>query len=137
MKRNTVIFFGAFSALLIIIGMVVSSNKPESADMQDTTTMQTMQSSNMSQPAAPNTVLISDFAFGPEKLSIKKGTTITWTNQDDAHHDITPTSGASDFTASKLLAKGESHTFTFNQVGNYTYKCSPHPYMKASVEVTE
>lgn len=109
----------------------------ESSDVANPTPTQSSQSSNMSQPVAPNTVQIRDFAFGPEKITIKKGTTITWTNHDDAHHDVFPTSGASDFTASKLLAKGESHSFTFNQVGTYTYKCSPHPYMKASVEVTE
>lgn len=137
MKRNTVIIFGAFSALLIIIGMVAGTNKSKNSDMQNTMPMQSMQSSNMSEAVAPNTVLIRDFAFSAEKLSIKKGTTITWTNQDDAHHDVTPTSGAADFTASKLLAKGESYSFTFNQAGVYAYKCSPHPYMKAMIEVTE
>lgn len=133
MKRNTVIIIGIVLALLVIVGTVASKNSPKSSDKPATTN-----SSNTAAPAAaPNTVLISNFSFGPAKLTVKKGTTVTWTNQDDAHHDITPTKGADDFKASKLLAKGESHTFTFDQVGEYSYKCSPHPYMKATVTVTE
>lgn len=94
-------------------------------------------SASESIPTDPNSISIDDFAFNPAKLTIKKGTKITWTNNDDARHDITPTGGASDFVASKLLAKGESYEFTFNTVGTYTYKCSPHPYMKGTIEVTE
>ena len=85
----------------------------------------------------PNTISIKNFAFAKKTITIKKGTTITWVNDDDAHHDITPTSGAADFVASKLLANGETYKFTFDTVGTYTYKCSPHPYMKGSIEVTE
>lgn len=84
-----------------------------------------------------NTVEISDFAFSPATIRVKKGTTVTWTNRDDAGHDITPTSGADDFKASELLSKDESYSFTFNTVGSYEYKCSPHPYMKGVVEVVE
>lgn len=85
----------------------------------------------------PNTIIIQDLSFKTEILKIKKGTTVTWVNKDDAHHTITPTGGPSDFKPSALLAKDESYKFTFNTVGSYTYKCSPHPYMTGTIEVTE
>ena len=71
-------------------------------------------------------------------MTIKKGTKITWTNKDDAHHDITPDKdSAKAIETSKLLAKGESYSYTFTEAGVYSYHCSPHPYMKATIEVTE
>lgn len=82
-------------------------------------------------------VAIQNFAFSPAKIRVKKGTTVTWTNQDSARHDITPDQPSDAFKASELLAQGESYSFTFNTVGTYSYYCSPHPYMKASVEVVE
>lgn len=121
---------GLFVAVLIGGGLLIkSSGKDNMANMPASQSAATQ--------AEPNTINIQNFSFKSDKLVIKKGTTITWVNQDDAHHDITPTSGASDFVASKLLAKDESYKFTFNTVGTYTYKCSPHPYMKGTIEVTE
>ena len=117
--------------LVLVVGLIfVKSSK---TDMR--ATPQTTQLSQQAQ--APNEVAIKNFSFGPNKLTVKKGTKITWTNMDDAHHDITPTSGATDFVASHLLAKGETYEFTFDTVGTYSYKCSPHPYMKGAIEVTE
>ncbi len=80
---------------------------------------------------------IKDFSFSQKSLRIKKGTTVTWTNRDTAKHDITPDTETDAFKSSKLLAKGESYSFTFDTAGKYSYICSPHPYMKASVEVIE
>lgn len=80
---------------------------------------------------------IKDFAFGQKTLKIKKGTKVTWTNRDEARHDVTPDTESAAFVASKLLGQGESYSFTFDTAGTYSYICSPHPYMKASVEVVE
>ena len=87
--------------------------------------------------AVPNQIVIENFAYNPATITIKKGTTLTWVNKDEAKHDITPTSGASDFMRSELLSQGESHSATFDVVGEYEYKCSPHPYMKGKIIVTE
>lgn len=80
---------------------------------------------------------ISNFEYSPSSIKIKKGTVVIWTNQDDTKHDVAPDSEAGDFTGSDLLAKGQSYSFTFNSVGTFAYHCSPHPYMKAKVEVVE
>lgn len=80
---------------------------------------------------------IKDFAFAQKTLKIKKGTTVVWTNRDDAGHDITPEPESEAFKKSKLLSQGETYSFTFDTAGSYKYKCSPHPYMKGTVEVVE
>lgn len=75
---------------------------------------------------------IKNFAFGPKTLTIKKGTTVTWTNQDSVAHTATSDDGGFD---TGLLAKGESGSVTFDEAGTYSYHCTPHPNMKATVVV--
>ena len=91
---------------------------------------------NMKSPGL-NEVIIKDFSFSPKTLKVKKGTTVTWTNRDSAGHDIMPDSPSDAFKPSQLLSNGESYSFTFEKPGVYEYYCSPHPYMKGTIEVTE
>lgn len=78
---------------------------------------------------------IVDFDFAMPDITIKKGTTITWTNQDEARHNVVATSGNG--PKSELLAMGESYSYTFETVGKVTYICEPHPYMKGTINVVE
>lgn len=96
-------------------------------------------SPNPSTSAAVETssVTIENYAFSPATVKVKKGTKVTWTNRDSVKHDVAPDDASDAFKGSELLAKGESYSFTFNTVGTYSYHCSPHPYMKATVEVVE
>ena len=75
---------------------------------------------------------ISDFAFSPETLNIKKGDSVTWSNKDDVRHTATSDEGVFD---SNLLAKGQSFRYDFNEVGTFSYHCTPPPYMKAKIVV--
>lgn len=151
MKRSVVGIIIAVVAIGAIIGVVVANNQDDgqnkSGSQQAATNSNSMADMNHSEdqphtndevaPAGENEVNIVDFNFSPETLTIKKGTTVTWTNQDEARHDVTPDEPGEAFQGSELLAKGETYSFTFDTVGTYSYYCSPHPYMKATVEVTE
>lgn len=81
-------------------------------------------------------VLISNFAFSPAKLSVKVGTKVTWTNNDAMGHTVTSDSGPASFD-SGTIGQNQTFSFTFAQVGTYTYHCAFHPYMTGSVEVTQ
>jgi plastocyanin len=84
--------------------------------------------------AAANQVLISNFAFAPTTLTVKVGTTVTWTNHDaDAH---TVTSKGAGPMRSAALNTGGSYSVTFNKPGTYAYYCQIHPFMTGSVTVT-
>ena len=64
-------------------------------------------------------------------LTVKVGTTVTWTNDDpNQMHTVTEVSGVFD---SGFLATGESWSYTFNEVGEFDYYCLPHPWMRAKV----
>ena len=40
-------------------------------------------------PVAGNAVAITGFAFSPAALTVKAGTTVTWTNKDSDAHTVT------------------------------------------------
>lgn len=87
-------------------------------------------------PAATSSVTIKDLAFSPANITVKVGTKVTWTNQDSVQHDVVSDSG-SDSPSSELLSKGESYSFTFTKAGTFSYHCTPHPFMKGTITVTE
>lgn len=86
-------------------------------------------------PPAGNTVTIRNFAFSPAALSVKPGTTVTWTNQDSAPHTVVSADGDPAPFTSDTLATGASFTFTFTTPGTYTYHCSIHPSMTGTIVV--
>ena len=83
--------------------------------------------------SAAVTVDIQGYKFSPATITIKKGTTVTWTNQDSAPHTVTSTSGSE--LASDTLSKGGAYSHTFDKAGTFDYHCTVHPNMKAKVIV--
>lgn len=84
--------------------------------------------------AATQHVAMENYAYSQSSLTIQVGDTVTWTNHDQAPHDVVTTSGPASFQ-SPLLAQGESWSFTFTVPGTYSYYCSVHPDMRAQVIV--
>jgi amicyanin len=99
---------------------------------QNTGTSTTNQSAPTS--AQSMSVTISNMAFNPAEISVKAGTTVTWTNNDSIAHTVTSDTGVFD---SKALNPGQSYSFVFATPGTFTYHCSIHPSMKAGVVVTQ
>lgn len=146
MNKTTSAIIIAIVALGLVGGIVYFNSNMDS-DSMDMSQSETRTSDDSSQDAmAPSTevqtgevaVDIKDFDFQTPELKVKVGTTVTWTNQDDAGHDVNPDVESADFEGSgKLLQQGESYSYTFEAPGTFSYNCTPHPYMKASVEVVE
>jgi len=80
-------------------------------------------------------VHITNFTFGPPALTVRAGTTVTWTNQDTAIHSIKDTSPLAT-PVSQDLAQGGTFSITYGRPGSYSYICGIHNYMTGSVEVT-
>jgi plastocyanin len=79
-------------------------------------------------------VKIANFEFKPQKVVVKPGTKVTWTNDDTTIHDIKDTSPLAS-PVSNDLAKGDTHSITYAQPGSYSYICGIHQYMTGTVEV--
>lgn len=77
-------------------------------------------------------VMIANFAFSPQTITVSAGDTVTWTNTDQAAHTVTANDGSFD---SGLLSQGQSFSQTFSSPGTYSYICSIHPFMTGTVVV--
>lgn len=84
--------------------------------------------------AATQQVMMQDYAFSPAALTVRVGDTVTWMQHDEAPHDVVTTSAPVAFRSPRL-SSGQSWSYTFQQPGTYSYYCSVHPDMRASVTV--
>ena len=77
------------------------------------------------------------FAFSPATITIKVGTTVTWTNTTSAPHTVTSDDGTTFDSGlnTPIGANGGTYSFTFTKAGTFTYHCQIHPFMKATVIV--
>ena len=86
--------------------------------------------------------------FDPPQLSIKLGDTVTWINNDREGHTVTSGQGSgrfgwmSDnfgtpdgFFDSDRFMPDESWSYTFNDVGSFSYFCVIHPWMEGKLVV--
>ena|SRR6516225_6253091 len=78
-------------------------------------------------------VSIDNFTFNPPTLTVKAGTTVTWTNKDDIPHGIAATGNA--FARSSALDTDDHYAFTFATPGTYQYFCYIHPHMTGTIVV--
>ena len=80
-----------------------------------------------------NGISIDNFTFNPPTLTVKAGTTVTWTNKDDIPHGIA--SANNGFSRSKAMDTDDSFSFTFTTPGTYQYFCYIHPHMTGTIVV--
>ena len=83
-------------------------------------------------PAATAAVRIDNFTFKDPVVTVKRGTTVTWTNGDDIPHTVVAKEGA---FKSKVLDTGDQFSVTFAKVGQFGYYCSLHPHMTGTIVV--
>ena len=153
MKKSTVVAIIVVALFLVGGGFLALASRPnkneetttpdstsgaQQDNQQNTADQQPKESTNSpANASATDEVEIEDFAFQPSAITVKKGTTVTWTNKDNVQHSIVPDTQSNAFDGSELLTKDESYSFTFNTPGTYPYHCGPHPNMKGTVVVTE
>lgn len=83
---------------------------------------------------APGAVRIASFAFGPQAITVAPGTSVTWTNADSIPHTSTSTDRQWD---SGPIQPGASFRITLSTSGTYSYACTIHPFMQATVVVKD
>jgi plastocyanin len=78
-----------------------------------------------------NTVAMAGLKFQPGTLTVAKGTTVVFVNDDTAPHTVTARSGGTD---SGVIDPGKR--FTLVAATSFDYFCSIHPSMTAKLVVT-
>jgi plastocyanin len=94
--------------------------------------MTTVATMTKAAPAPAAAVQIGNFTFKQQVLSVKPGTTVTWTNGDDIPHTVVSNAG---LFKSKVLDSGDKFSFTFAKAGQFGYFCSIHPHMTGTIIV--
>ncbi len=82
--------------------------------------------------AAEPMVTIDNFTFSPTPLTIAKGATVTWVNEDDIPHSIYCQSLN---LHSHPMDTKESFAHRFDQSGTFDYACGIHPHMRGQIIV--
>ncbi len=81
----------------------------------------------------PNDIGIDNFQFSPPTLTVARGTTVTWINNDDVPHLIVNVEHR--FKQSPVLDTGQHFSATLGRPGTYKYFCSLHPMMQGTIVV--
>ena len=89
------------------------------------------QTGTRKQPAPIHTIIIKDFAFVPDHLTVSVGDTVVWKNEDSAAHTAT----AENVFDSNTLNTGQSWSFIARPKGDYHYICTYHPTMKGELTI--
>jgi plastocyanin len=77
-------------------------------------------------------IVVKDFMFNPTPLTVKAGSTVTWTNMDDEPHTVVSNTGV---FKSGGMDTNESFSHKFDKPGTYHFTCSIHPRMVGTVVV--
>lgn len=110
--------FGLFAALMITSALTACATPTTPAAPAE--------------PVAENQVTVADRMYSPATLTISVGDTVTWVFADRgmAHNVV-----ADDNSFRSALMKTGQFTHTFDTAGTFTYHCTPHPDMTATVVV--
>lgn len=83
--------------------------------------------------AAPGEYVdIRNFLFNPRVIEVAVGTTIEFTNSDEAVHTVNADDGS---FRSGAIRQGRAWRTTFTRAGRYPFHCGPHPYMRGVIVV--
>lgn len=81
--------------------------------------------------ASTHEVKIENMQFSPAAISVKRGETVTWRNNDIVPHTAT---AAGRFDSGEI-APGKTFSKKMEKPGDYDYICTYHPGMKGRIEV--
>jgi plastocyanin len=74
--------------------------------------------------------------FSSESVTIKKGDSLTFVNDDTVPHNIVSTSKGNEFNLGSQ-PPGASTDVTFKEAGDAQIICAIHPRMKMTVKITD
>jgi amicyanin len=139
MKRSAVIALPLLGLALAACGG--SSKSTSSAATTPATSTAAASGTTASSTTAASTgstveVTIKNLAFSPDTVHAKVGQTVKWTNDDSPPHNVTYVSGPK-FTSSTTMNPGATFSLKLTQAGTIHYFCSIHPFMKATIVVSQ
>jgi plastocyanin len=91
-------------------------------------------SSSTTRAGAGGSIQMFDYGYRPSTYSARVGDRVVWNNDGLAPHTATARDGSFD---TGLVAAGARGSVTLRQAGTFTYFCTIHPQMTATIKVAE
>lgn len=82
-------------------------------------------------------VIIRDFSFIPQHITIKKGQTLIWENREKRQYHSVWFEALGEAEPEDYLFPEDRYQRRFPQTGSFPYRCGPHPEMTGSVTVVD
>ena len=82
-------------------------------------------------------VIIKDFKFIPQEITIKRGQTLNWENREKRQYHSVWFVALGEEEPEDYLFPDESYEREFKKAGTFPYRCGPHPEMTGTVHVTD
>jgi plastocyanin len=144
MKKPLLIGIAAAAVIAIgfVLAIVAANNKstppasntqPSSSNTSTAPSNSSSSQSSDSQSTTANQVTIHDMLFAPSQITVKKGTKVTWKNDDSVAHTVTADSGSG--PNSDSIDPGSSYSYTFDTAGSFQYHCTFHSAMHGTIVV--
>jgi len=127
---TNVTFIPGRSALAVVDATL--SGEPPAFESASHDAMVRRQSERKAVALGPNEIGIDNFQFTPSHLTAAKGTTVTWTNNDDVPHLVLDTKNK---FRSEVLDTGKKFSVKLSSAGTFDYFCALHPKMTGKITI--
>ncbi len=141
MKRLTIPVLFVTTALVLSscslhlgLSSLLGGNKASSSSTTKAAKTPHAASGTSAAPANPDALTIAGGKFRPKNVSVKVGTTLTWTNNDTQPESVT--SDTPNLFDSGVLQPGAKWTYTFQTAGTFPYHSTTSKTTFGSVTVT-
>lgn len=133
--NHLIILFGIFTIVVLTLLFFSIYNIDTTSSKEGSTTMpiDIYMPIKSSRPGCE----ITDSCYIPSVIKIKKGQQITWKNDDVAFHSVTSGTyeNPNGLFDSGHIDPGQTFTFLFDNLGEYDFFCTLHPWMKGKIIV--
>ncbi len=124
MRIKSVLLPTVIAAVVLVVALAFAKTSPAPASAHAAATVVS---------GKATTVKIYMYAFTPDKLTVKAGTKITFTNMDQTAHTATALNQGFD---TGTINPGKSKTIVVKKAGTYPYHCLFHEFMTGTLTVT-
>lgn len=84
-----------------------------------------------------NLVIIQDYKFIPQHITISKGQTLVWENREKRQYHSVWFEALGEEEPEDYLFPEDIYQRNFPETGKFDYRCGPHPEMTGTVTVIE
>jgi len=123
MRIKAVLLPTVAAAVVLVVALALGSSRVTSSPSQASAAVVTSKTAK---------VKVYMYSFMPAKLTVRVGTRVTFTNNDQTAHTATALNGA---FGTGTINPGQSKTIVLKRAGTFPYHCLFHAFMTGTIKV--